>query len=979
MKTTLPFRLTKILITILLLFCITIEAAAQNHGLLFGFVHDRITKENLFGTKVSLMEKDSVVATVTTKQNSDVNGHKGPWFFDTNLKGGPYVLLFEKDGYNILSYPLNIKPLKKGELRFLADIPLDKAPKQHVIDGVTIKATKVKFYHKGDTLVYDADAFQTAEGSMLDALIKQLPGVELDDNGQIFVNGKKVESLLLNGENFFKGNNQIMLENLPAFMVKTVKTYEKTGMLSQMAGRDMGDKEFVMDINLKKQYQIGWIANAEAGSGSDNRYLGRLFALRFTPQSRLTLYGNFNNLNDTRKPGESSSWTPETMPTGLLATKKGGVDFLVNSKGGNTKYTGNIEVAGQAYDTKTTKDIETFMPSGNTYTRSRTFAKSSNFKIHTSHELRTWSPIKWFSVSISPTFDYSNYHSLSNAISMAFNQRPTLKGMSALIDSLNTGTNNNTLRSSLINQAINNVKKDGHSLNGALEYDITKKMGAVDYFGLSGSLSYKEQADRSINSKYISYPNISGSTDDIVNRKNRNKPNRDLYSQTDLAYQHFMNSNLAVAIMYSLTYQNKQEDRLTYLLDNMTGTDDINQYLQGMLPSERDYNSTLDNHNTSYQTLQTLGQTPTFMLKYDKQQVETDPTKFGKINRITSQLTLPFNFLHERLDYRQYTYNDITRRNRLAFNPSFTLNIQANKYQDLVAFNYGMTQSAPSMTYATGVVNDRDPLNIYHGNAHLHNTSAHQAKISWQHNNPKTQLQRTISASYNISHNAVAMGYIYDRQTGIRTWKPDNVSGNYTLTGAYNLSLPIDKKKRVTLNTNTYGHILHGIDLVSTTPQQPTLRSSVMTYWITEKLKLSYKVNGNLTIGAKGYVGYGHSTSNRQDFNTVNICDFHYGLTSLFTLPYKWQVSTDLTMYCRRGYDSGANNNDLVWNARISKTFTKAGLTLAIDGFDILNQLSNISQTLNSQGKTETWNNSLPRYVMAHVIYRLNKQPKKSK
>lgn len=259
--------------------------------MIYGFVHNRITHENLYGTKVSLMKNDSVIATWITGPQSDVNGKSGPFFFQTDLKNGNYVLLFEKEGYNIVSWPLvNPKPVKNGETRFIADVPLDKTPKERTLNGVTITATKVKFYNRGDTLIYDADAFQTAEGSMLDALIKQLPGVELDDNGQIFVNGKKVESLLLNGEKFFDGNNQIMLENLPAYMVKDVKTYERLGIESQLVGKDVGDSQLVMDIGLKKKYQIGWIANFEAGRGNEERYLARLFAMRFTPNSRISLY-----------------------------------------------------------------------------------------------------------------------------------------------------------------------------------------------------------------------------------------------------------------------------------------------------------------------------------------------------------------------------------------------------------------------------------------------------------------------------------------------------------------------------------------------------------------------------------------------------------------------------------------------------------------------------------------------------------------
>ena len=92
---------------------------------------------------------------------------------------------------------------------------------------MTVKATKVKIYTRGDTVVYNADAFQLAEGSMLDALIRQLPGVELKDDGRILVNGRYVENLLLNGEDFFYGLPSVLLDFLPAYAVYDVKVYDK--------------------------------------------------------------------------------------------------------------------------------------------------------------------------------------------------------------------------------------------------------------------------------------------------------------------------------------------------------------------------------------------------------------------------------------------------------------------------------------------------------------------------------------------------------------------------------------------------------------------------------------------------------------------------------------------------------------------------------------------------------------------------------
>lgn len=111
-----------------------------------------------------------------------------------------------------------------------------KQPKERVLGEAVVKATKIKMVMKGDTIVYNADAFQLSEGSMLDALIEQLPGAELKDNGQITVSGRLVSSLLVNGKDFFRGDAKIALENLPSYMVDKVKVHEEETDFEKMTG-----------------------------------------------------------------------------------------------------------------------------------------------------------------------------------------------------------------------------------------------------------------------------------------------------------------------------------------------------------------------------------------------------------------------------------------------------------------------------------------------------------------------------------------------------------------------------------------------------------------------------------------------------------------------------------------------------------------------------------------------------------------------
>ena len=121
-----------------------------------------------------------------------------------------------------------------------------------------------------------------------------------------------------------------------------------------------------------------------------------------------------------------------------------------------------------------------------------------------------------------------------------------------------------------------------------------------------------------------------------------------------------------------------------------------------------------------------------------------------------------------------------------------------------------------------------------------------------------------------------------------------------------------------------------------------------------------------------------HATSHRDDFNTINAFDFNYGMTGQIELPLDMQFSTDITMFSRRGYqDKQMNTDKLVWNARLSKRLFHGNLILMADGFDILRNLSNVQRILNAQGRTETFYNVVPRYVMFHAIYRFNSGPKK--
>lgn len=233
------YKVISILLTIQLF---AIESFSQNEIFtLKGRIFEANSKTQLLESNVEILTAgDSTVIASTNAIQKFLNG-KDIYYtsgFNLNIpkKEGEYIIRVSKKGYETTCLNVLLKNLYKREFsRTISDIYLEK--ERYVnLDEVVVKATKVKFYLNGDTIVYNADAFQLSEGSMLDNFVRQLPGVELKGE-KIFVNGRFVESLLLNGKDFFKGNNGVLLNNLPNYMVNKVGYMRNWEMIVSFWGK----------------------------------------------------------------------------------------------------------------------------------------------------------------------------------------------------------------------------------------------------------------------------------------------------------------------------------------------------------------------------------------------------------------------------------------------------------------------------------------------------------------------------------------------------------------------------------------------------------------------------------------------------------------------------------------------------------------------------------------------------------------------
>lgn len=935
---------------------------------LTGHVFENLSKTPLQGASVRLIDSKGVVIDSTKTrgrmQIGKVIKDMSQFTFEVpRTEGTSYTIEASFEGYDYGSIRVEINNLGRRELK--RDLPTIYLKRAKVLKEVTVTASKIKFYHKNDTLIYNADAFQLAEGSMLDALISQLPGVELKDDGQIFVNGKYVESLLLNGRDFFGKNNQLLLDNLGAYTVKDIAVYDRAGRKSEFHGRDMGDKDFVMDVRLKKEYQHGWMVNLEAGGGTSNRYMGRAFGLHFTPYSQIALFGNINNLNDKRKPGQNTSWTPETMPKGSQKEQQVGVDYNVRLNRGVTQIQGNVIVSHTSENDITTTEQTNLLSTGNTYEYMYNQAKNSTTTIKQNNNIYTKS--KYVSTSIDEGISYTKYKNNSGYSAAAFDDEMQSMNRDIIDEIYSSAYVGQTEK--LMNRALQNTIVDGHTFNASLKYGNDwkfKKNQDSFYYTFTGS--YKEDASDSFKDYTINYGK-DATPAYKSNEYYRSKPNRSYRFGTYLGYTYWLNDDNYIQPEYIFNHETRNKDSQRFLLDRLE-----EDGVFGTLPDG--YLSAIDNDNS-------------FTSRYNDNTHILSARIHHWSKGFWFRFTPQVHIFDQSLDYNRGGKDYTVNRNRTSFalaswtEMSYTLAFKNDEFGNArsaqtLKLEYLITPRTPDLLYLVPIQDAVDPLNIYEGAESLRNELLHEINLSWIYKPSGSRLNNVLLLGYQINQNMLTRGYCYDSQTGVRTIRSYNTNGNWNRFINNTLSLQFGSKGQFSLSSVSRAEQSHLSDMIGINTTDPT-RTTVKNWFLTENFKLDWQI-GKQKIGARVDAIYRDTRSTRDSFTPFHATTLNYGVSGVFRLPYNFGFSTDLTCYTRRGYaDEALNTTDVVWNARLSYTAFKNRWVFMLDGFDILHQLSNVTYGVTAQARTVTYTNVLPRYFMLHVQYRLNIQPKKRK
>lgn len=934
-----------------LLFILFALQSIASYGQMFSItVKDAATKISLQGASVTILDKDSAFVDSCQMITIDM-GDRKKYYYASQIEGSSpyYYIQCEKKGYLSQLVKVDAADDIKPE-----PIMLKRAPR--TLREATVTATKVMMVMKGDTIVYNADAFELAKGSMLDQLISRLPGVKLNAGGVITVNGNRVSNLLIDGKDFFNGDANVALENLPAYMVKNVKSYQKAPDNAYLTRKDTApraDDPWVIDVTLKKEYHQGWIANAEAGGGTKDKYLGRVFGTYFSDRARVGFYGNANNTNSNQRAGTDGKWENEDAMMGENTLQKGGL--FASFYGGKDserpiRFITTLEASHNKDVNESRGNSVNFYESGNTYGKVNSLYNSKNYNLN------------WIgALSIPTSFAYIHLDQYFYYTSSSTNsQQQSVLSRYILPDEWTNMTEG------LVNSYTDLSQSKASNLSYAALLDATVKLPHDKEFSVNFAVDTRTSTDKT-NSLYNLITQGVEPTTDFRNRYNHNKQqNLQLLGSIDYPLIEIKKSHGKIShnisTNYHIEHQNQQGDRNFYRLDRLGGDWALpDRKLLGQLPSTTDslalatdWGNT--NHTTTRQTMHNVG------LRYS---FEKDDLYF--------HAALPMAFTRNAIDdLRMKDQQRHIVKHYQWLQPSFSLSFKNIKMSGSIA------HTAPQMSLLLDVTDDSNPLFITKGNTTLKPTNIYNATLGYTLNKTKHAQNLNAEWGYSAQQNAVGQARYYDAETGVTTSMAQNINGNWQTHVTVGYACSLDKKQKWTFDVSATETFQNSVDFQQTSLMPTSAKSEVKNWFMQGNVALAYHCK-LFNAALKSAVDWQHATSKLTGFQTINSINHLYTFTNQWSLPWNMVIDTDLTYYVRSGYaDHSMNSHEWIWNMAVAKRMLKSkALSLKLSGHDILAQRRSIVRTLNAQGRTETWHNVVPRYFMLSLVYHFSKSPRK--
>ncbi len=929
-----------------MLFCLmALSAFSQTKTVdVSGRVMEGDTKLPAIAASVQLLNLPD--STQATGMASNTHG-----LYRLQAKPGKYLLKVTYIGYQPSYTPVQLVSAPKR----MGDIVLQ--PDAIMLAEAVVVAEAPQVQVVEDTVQFNANAYRTPQGATLEELVKKLPGAEVDDDGNVKINGKDVSKILVNGKEFFGGDVATGLQNLPVEMIEKLKTYDKKSDLARITGIDDGEEETVLDLTVKKEMNTGWFGNADIAGGTEDRYSLRGMVNYFRGNTQVSLIGRANNVNDQAFSGGGGGprWRRNS---GLTTRKDLGLNFATESEklalegSARYNYRNNDQIStGYTENFLTGQDASSFSNSNSTQ-NSRNVSFWANFKME-------WRPDTLTNIILRPNMSYSTTRTSSFSQSGTFNDDPynyvdnpnDFLDLNALAQA-DLLSDEDPLKDIRVNTSNNRSSSDGNALSAQATLQVNRKLNSKGRnITFRGRFEYGDDDSDQYSSSDTRYFLTGSTQDDDIIRRYITAPSTDYSYQAQLTYSEPIAKATFLQFSYRFQYSLSESDKNTY---DLAG---LGWEWGDRLPD--DYLEHRDDDQSKYAQYQTYAHDARIGLRFVRPKY---------------QLNAGFSFQPQntRLTYQKGAIDTVSTRHVFNFAPNIDFRMRFSKVSQL-RVTYRGRSSQPGMENLLPVTDDSNPLNVRVGNPDLKPAFSHNLRLFYNNYVPDKQRGIFSHAFFQMTQNSISSSRVYNDATGGWTTTPRNINGNWSAFGMFGFNTAL-KNKKYTIGTFTNANYANNVGYLTSGRGADAVerKNTTTNLTLNERLNATYR-NDWLELGVNGTLSYSIERDKLTPDNNQQPYTFSYGANTTINLPWNMSIATNIANQSRRGYrDASMNRDELIWNAQIAQTFLNGDATVSFEMYDILRQQSNITRSLIASGRSVYEYNGINSYCMLHFIYRLN-------
>ena len=934
---------------------------AYSQKLVMARVVDYITNTDIAADsllKVNLLAKDS---SFISEGWTSLEGEKPKYKTIAEAvveREGSYIIRVSHPDYYTLYAPIQIKFYRRESEIFLGKFALKRKLREKTTElgEALVTATKLKFYFNNDTLVYNADAFITQQGFVLQNILQKMPGLTISNDGEILSNGRKVETLLLNGKDFFNNDRKTLLENLPAFMVKHVKVYEKEKDKTSLFERERELKGLVMDIRLKPDYHSTFLSSIEAAAGTDKRYYGRVLGLKINDFHRLSVFAGANNTNHNEELTRNGKFYNMDNGVGQKDFYNAGVLYNVDERDGRYSLEGKTRIQWSNENVDLKQVVQQFYNKYHIFQLGTSSSSSRNFSFQTEHSLSLFSTTPW-SFTIKPSFSKVTLKNHSENSGASFDRNVSNLLGKSWSDSIRLFSLGETLNTYGISHA--NVLSFTPTTITNAKLEIEK---SIDIPHTDDKLTINASAYRA----YTTRENYFQRHVDYI--RNTQKQTQHQYQNEEVGqwkWSAFANYLLRWDDYHSFI------GKLSYDHDNLNSSDQIYQlhHLPGW--TQQSDVEKLPN-NDLLQQAKDLGNSKSYQ-EWGNNLVGELGYMFQK-GKYDLNVNIPLRYVHRKLNFLQKNNDQAVYRSLFSpdINVRFATWLRGQTGYNY-SFSYNLKHEMPAMQLLIPQTNDINPLFVIQGNPELGNIIQHKinGRVYWA---PVMRHNHTINLNYTYTDGLTSSMSLYNERTGITTSKFRSVNGNQQLQASLEDAVYLTPRYTHKLTNKISFNYTKSVEYNGLSLQEADRPSTVHNYYFIEEVNYSFAIPSTKIRGEFApYVHYHRSASIRDSFKPLHATTFGSHVSVYAELPWSMRLQTDLRTISRRGYnDESMNDNEFIWNANLTKAFSNK-FSISLEAFDLLGQRKNVVRFVNAQSNTESIYNNLRQYIMLHLTLSLNK------